>query len=90
MDPFDEYSTTLTSPYTAAMPIAPNDDSDLPVIGRAINFSGTPGITYPVTVTLLNDVVVTLSLETGQLHQLRVKRLHATGTDVNIAFVALW
>lgn len=90
MDYFDEYSTTLTSPYTAAMDITPDDSTDCPVIGRALNVIGDSHAPYSVRVTLMNDVIVTLQLMAGELHKLRVKRLHLTGTTTHVSFVTLW
>lgn len=95
MDHFDEYSTTWAAPYNSAMVVTPDDDTDLPVVGRALNIiTGDAIRSVLVTVTLLNDETVQLHLVSGKLHELRIKRLHETGTEnrrsVGASFVTLW
>ena len=91
MDPFDEYTQTPAGPLSSALEIIPSDTDDCPVIGRAFNVVSHGAYdVVPVTVTLMNGPAVELGLAPGINHELRVKRLHETGTQAGARFTTLW
>jgi len=98
LDPFHEYTQTPEGPLSSALIVTPSDTDDCPVIGRALNISREIGDTlaadtslaFMVRASLMNGETVTLSLTCGVLHEIRVKKLHATGTAAGLTFTTLW
>lgn len=76
-DNYINYSVGLESPAIGAFSITPSDVSELTYVTRYI-YVGTAG---HIKVTFVDDTEVTLNnLIAGQLHALRVKKVHSTGT----------
>lgn len=80
-DRFASYSVTPNDPMIGVEVVTPNDEADLENVSRGLLISVPSTVSFPVRVTLLNGDAVTLFLSAGTIHQLRVKRVHATGTD---------
>jgi len=76
-DDFEDYSSGLTSPATAAEAVTPNDSQDLQHVTRAI-FVGQTG---DLAVKLQSgDEVVLHNVQAGAVYAIRVSQVKATGT----------
>lgn len=79
---FAQNDQSILAPYTRAVAVTPSDTEDLAEVTRAINaHKGTGGATTDITVIMAGDSsAVTLTLETGYIVPIRVRRVLATGT----------
>lgn len=77
-DKFSTYSAGLNAPASEAEAVIPNDQVDLPWPTRAL-YVGTTG---SARVTMLSGETVDLAqLQAGIVYPLRIRRVHAAGTD---------
>ncbi len=84
-DNYSNYSLGLESPAIGGFSITPDNDNELTYVTRYI-YVGTSG---HIKVTFVDDTEVTLNnIIAGELHALRVKKVHATGTTA-LAIVGL-
>ncbi len=76
-DPFENFSSGLSSPATDLQEITPDDAQDLSVFPRAlaVNTSGH------VRVTAVGGSTATIYVVAGAPWPVRVSRVWATGTD---------
>lgn len=88
---FAQNDPGVMSPFTRAVPITPNDTTDLAEIPRALNVhKGTGGATTDIKVLLWGDTdPVTLTFQVGYVVPIRARRVYATGTDAT-RIVALY
>lgn len=77
VDKFSGVAAGLSAPACTIFSIQPNDGADLPIMTRAINVT-KPG---HVRVTMADGSTGTLFLAAGNLAELRVRRVWATGTS---------
>lgn len=76
-DNYSNFALGLESPAIGAFSITPSNDAELTYVTRYI-YVGTAG---HIKVTFVDDTEVTLNnLIAGELHALRVKKVHSTGT----------
>ncbi|NVO25224.1 spike base protein, RCAP_Rcc01079 family [Donghicola mangrovi] len=86
MDPFKDYSDSLTSPIRSAQVVTPDDTSDLPVLPRAL-YVGTAGDLH---VTMAEGQEATFAaVPAGTLLPVRAARIWATGTAAG-SILAMW
>lgn len=80
---FSQVDPAINAPYTRAVVVTPSDTEDLGEITRALNVhKGTGGSFVDVAVILAGDSsAVTLTLETGYIVPIRVRRVMATNTN---------
>lgn len=77
-DKFSTYSGGLNAPASEAEAVMPNDQTDLPWVTRAL-YVGTAG---NVRATMLSgETVDFIQLQGGIMYPLRIRRVHAAGTD---------
>ena len=79
MDTFAAYAAGLESPASHAFETVPNDTTDIPFAGRAINVA----VTGNVRVTTVADDIVTLHVVAGVAFPIRAKRIWSTGTTAS-------
>lgn len=84
-DIFANQTTSLTSPFTYAEPVAPSNTSDLPYASRALYV----GVAGDVKVTTVNGSVVTFTNHPVGYLPARVARVHLTGTTA-AEIIAVW
>ncbi len=86
MDPFKDYSDSLTSPIRSAQSVTPNDTGDLTVLPRALYV----GVGGDLHVTMAGGQEVTYAaVPAGTLLPVRAARVWATGTEAS-AILAMW
>ena len=86
MDPFKDYSDSLTSPTRAAQVVTPDDASDLAVLPRAIYVGGAGDL----HVTMADGQEATFAaVPAGTLLPIRAARIWATGTAAS-NILAMW
>lgn len=86
MDPFKDYSDSLTSPIRSAQSVTPDDAADLSVLPRAL-YVGAAGDLH---LTMAGGQDVTFAgVPAGTLLPVRAARVWATGTAVS-AILAMW
>lgn len=86
MDPFKDYSDSLTSPIRSAQSVTPNDTGDLTVLPRAL-YVGAGGDLH---LTMAGGQEVTYAaVPAGTLLPVRAARVWATGTEAS-AILAMW
>lgn len=86
IDTFKTHARTLTSPPERAVAIAPDDDTPLTHVTRAL-FVGTGG-DVAVVMTGSGSVILA-NVPSGTLLPIRVERVLATGTSAG-NIVGLW
>lgn len=83
IDPFEQYSDSLTAPAKAAFSIIPDDSADLPALARAL-YVGTGGDLVLRAVDSDADATFA-NLPAGTILPVRVRAVRATGsTAANI------
>jgi hypothetical protein len=75
-DPFEEYTSGLSSPARNAFAITPNDSVDLAITPRFLNITVAGNIKVD---TLGGDTGITLAVPVGRF-DLRATRVYAIGT----------
>lgn len=80
---FSQTDAGVVAPFTRAVAVTPNDTTDLAEVTRGINVhKGTGGSYTDVAVIFSGDsAAVTLTIQTGTIVPIRVRRVLATGTD---------
>lgn len=92
MDPFSTHSSGLSDPAGNAILITPDDNTDLATVPRCFMVSSPEAAIVSVRVTFLNGVTTTLHVQTSTPLPYRVKRIHATDTDIGegASIVGFW
>lgn len=86
MDPFKDYSESLTSPIRSADTVVPDDETDLSVLPRALYVGGAGD----VAVVMAGGQTVTFTaVPAGTILPVRAQRVLATGTAAS-NLIAMW
>ena len=79
-DHFETYNSGLDDPATIIVTITPNDNTNLPVIPRALHVSGDGGLVNVIAKDDYTNTPVTVYIAQGAVMPIRVKRVLSTGT----------
>ncbi len=86
MDPFKDYSDSLTSPIRSAQTVTPDDTNDLPVLPRALYIGGAGDVHLT---TAGGQEVTFAAVPAGTILPVRAGRVWATGTAAT-SILAMW
>lgn len=76
-DKFSSFASSLSTPPTAIVSIAPDDDANLDQATRALNVAGAGN----VRLTTTEGMTETIYVGAGIAFPIRATRIWATGTD---------